>query len=247
MTTSQAGARSRLIPAVFTIVAVLLCGGLGAWQVERLQWKTELIAARGAALAAPATAPPTTLAEARNLEFHPVTAAGTLVTDKETYIHAIGPKGELGFDVVTPLRDGDGRVILVDRGFVPADKKEPASRVAANPGGTTQIQGFLRLAPAAKPGWFIPDNQPQTGEWFWLDLPAIAAADGIPNAAPFYIQAGPTPNRGSWPRGRAPDPADLPNNHLQYAITWFSLAVAAAVIYLLSQRRASRTTPTPTP
>jgi surfeit locus 1 family protein len=242
---AQASKASRLIPAAFTIFVVAFCSGLGVWQIERLQWKTDLIAARQTAIAAPPTALPATPAEAARLEFHPVTARGTLLNDKETYLHAIGPKGEPGFAVLTPLHESNGGMIMVDRGFVPADKKDPSARAATNPIGLTQVNGFLRLPPESKPGWFIPENQPQTGEWFWFDLPAIAIATGVPNLPPFYIQAGPAPNPGGWPRGTAPDPSDLPNNHLQYAITWFSLAAAAAVVYFVSQRRTFRTLPRP--
>ena len=240
-TTAVSGARSRLIPAVFAIATVLFCSGLGIWQIERLQWKNSLIATRQAALAAPASPPPGSFAEAQSREFHPITIEGSFLYDKEVYRHAIGPNGELGFDVLTPLRDSTGRTILIDRGFVTVDRKDPVSRAAGNPTGPTRLRGFLRLPYETKPGWFIPDNQPQASEWFWLDLPALAAAQSLPNLAPFYIQAGPAPNPGGWPKGGSADAAALPNNHLQYAITWFSLAVAAAVVYVVSQRRTFRT------
>jgi surfeit locus 1 family protein len=244
MNSARTVARSRVIAAAFTVFTVLFLGGLGAWQVERLHWKNGLIAAREAALAAPVASPPATPTAALDLEFHPITIEGTFLYDNETYKHAIGPKGELGFDVMTPLRNGTGRIVLVDRGFVPVDRRALSSRAAGNPAATTRVQGFIRSPPATKPGWFIPDNKPQAGEWFWLDLPALAATQSLPDMMPFYyIQAGPAPNRGGWPKGSSPDPKDLPNNHLQYAITWFSLALAAAVIYVLSQRRSSRTPP----
>ena len=98
---------------------------------------------------------------------------------------------------------------------------------------------FAGLPPERKDNWFVPDNRPQSGDWFWIDLSAMGAADGLTTVAPFYIEADATPNPGGWPRGGVSLLA-LPNDHLQYAITWFSLAVVAIVIYLLSQRRADR-------
>jgi len=228
----MSGFRPLLVPTLFTIVVVLVCGGLGVWQLERLQWKRGLIAQREAALAAPTVAPPHGVDEARGLEFHRVAADGVFLHDKELFLNAIGPGGAAGFDVLTPLRQADGRIVLINRGFVPAELHDRTKREAGEPAGPVRIAGWLRLPPPAKPGWFLPDNRPERNFWFWIDLPAMAAADQLAGLAPFYIEA--TPNPGGWPKGRASPPA-LPNDHLQYAITWFSLAAAALVIYFLSQ------------
>jgi surfeit locus 1 family protein len=229
------GFRPHLVPTLFTIPVVLLCAALGVWQLQRLEWKRGLIAQREAALTAAPVAPPRTIAEARALEFHPVVDAGVFLHDKEIFLGAIGPKGAAGFDVLTPLREPGGRILFVNRGFVPTEIKDPARRAAGQLAGTVRVAGLLRLAPDNKPGWFVPDNRPDINYWFWIDLPAITAVDRLSNAAPFYIDADATANPGGWPRGGVTRLA-LPNNHLQYAITWFSLAVAALVIYLLSQR-----------
>jgi surfeit locus 1 family protein len=231
----MSGFRPRLGPTLFTIAVVLFCGGLGVWQLERLEWKRALIAEREAGLAAPAAAPPRSLDEARALEFHRTLTEGVFLHDREFLRVAPGPTGGAGYDVLTPLRQRDGRIILVNRGFVPVERKEAAKRLAGQTQGTVLVSGLLRLPPAAKPSWFLPDNRPDRGYWFWIDLPAMAAASGLGNLAPFYIQADATANPGGWPKGTA-TATPLPNDHLQYAITWFSLAVAALVIYLLSQR-----------
>lgn len=232
------GFRPRLGPTLFSGAVVLLCLGLGVWQIERLHWKEGLIARREAGLAAPPVAPPPTLAAARALEFHRVVAEGVFLNDREIPLHAIGPGGEAGFDILTPLRLSDGHIVVVDRGFVPSALKDPAARRAGEPGGRVRVAGLLRLAPDGKPNWFIPDNRQDRSSWFWIDLAAISAADRLHGVAPYYIDADATPNPGGWPLGRARLPA-LPNHHLQYALTWFSLAAAALVIYLLSQRRNS--------
>jgi surfeit locus 1 family protein len=69
-------------------------------------------------------------------------------------------------------------------------------------------------------------------------LPAMAKAVGVPDTAPFYIDADKTPNPGGWPQGGVTN-LELPNDHLQYAITWFSLAIALVVIYVLYHRKNS--------
>jgi len=235
----MSGVRPRLFPALFTIAVVLVCGGLGTWQLQRLEWKRSLIAQREAAVAAAPVDPPRTLWDARALEFHRVVAEGVFRHDKEIFLNAIGPKGGAGFDVLTPLREAAGRVVFVNRGFVRTELKDPAKRAAAQPAATVRVAGLLRLPPERKPNWFVPDNRPDRNDWFWVDLAAMAAADGLADVAPFYIEANATPNPGGWPKGGV-TPLALPNDHLQYAITWFSLAVAAIVIYLLSQRRGAR-------
>jgi surfeit locus 1 family protein len=235
----MSGFRRSLVPPLFTAAVVLFCIGLGVWQIERLQWKRGLIAEREAALTAPPAAAPRTLAEARALQFHRVVAVGVFLHDHEILRIAAGPSGGSGFEVLTPLREPDGRVVFINRGFVPIARKDPAARAVGQVSGTVQIGGLLRLPPAAKPGWFTPDNRPERGFWFWIDLNAMAAAEGLTSVAPFYIDADATPNQGGWPKGGA-SLAPLRNDHLQYAITWFSLAVAALVIYLLSQRRSGR-------
>jgi surfeit locus 1 family protein len=235
MSVRLGGFRPRLVPTLFTVPVVLLCLALGLWQIQRLHWKEGLIAQREATLKAPPVALPPSLAGARALEYRRVVAEGVLLNDKEILVHGIGPKGEAGFDVLTPLRREGGHVVFVNRGFVPSGLADPRRRAAGELAGTVRVAGRLRLPPSSKPGWFIPDNRPDTGEWFWIDLPAMAAADRLGDVAPYYIAADRTPNPGGWPEGGVSLP-ELPNHHLQYAITWFSLAAAAAVIYVLAQR-----------
>jgi surfeit locus 1 family protein len=225
----------RLVPTLFTLAAFAVCAGLGAWQVERLQWKRGLIAQREAALAAAPVAPPRSLAEAAAVEFRRVAAEGEFLHTGEILRIAPGPTGGSGFEVLTPLRVADNRVIFIDRGFIPADLRDRAKRAAGEVAGTVRVAGLLRLPPQAKPSWFLPDNRPERNLWFWIDLPAMAAADGLSDVAPFYIAADATPNPGGWPKGQG-TAQPLPNNHLQYAITWFALALAALAVYFLSQR-----------
>jgi surfeit locus 1 family protein len=223
-------------PTVFTVPIVLLCLGLGFWQVERLFWKRELIAQRQAAVAAPAVAAPRSPEEARSLEFHPVTDEGVFLHDREIFLGATSEAGRNGYQVLTPLQEAGWRIVFVNRGFIPAELKDPARRPDGQIAGAVQVHGLLRLAPADKPAWFLPDNRADLNYWFWVDLPAMAAADGLDRVEPFYIDADATPNPGGWPKGAITRLA-LPNDHLQYAITWFSLAVALIVIYFLYHRR----------
>jgi surfeit locus 1 family protein len=225
-------------PTLFTAPAVLLLLALGFWQVERLFWKKDLIAQRQAAVVAAPVAVPRSLEEARDMEFRHVTGEGLFLHDKEIFLGATSEAGRQGYQVLTPLLEPGGRVVFVNRGFIPAELKEPARRAAGQIAGTVRVQGLLRLPPAEKPAWFLPDNRPDLNYWFWVDLPAMSAADGLDRVAPFYIDADTTLNPGGWPKGGVTRLV-LPNDHLQYAITWFSLAVALIVIYVLFHRRSA--------
>jgi surfeit locus 1 family protein len=230
------GFRPLFWPTLFTAPAVLLLLALGFWQVERLFWKQDLIAQRQAAVAANPVAPPRSLEEARGMEFHHVTEEGVFLHDKEIFLGATSEAGRQGYQVLTPLLEPGGRIVFINRGFIPAELKDPTKRAAGQIAGTVRIQGLLRLPPSGKPAWFLPDNRPDLNYWFWVDLPAMSAADGLDRVAPFYIDADATPNPGGWPKGGVTRLV-LPNDHLQYAITWFSLAVALIVIYVLFHRR----------
>jgi surfeit locus 1 family protein len=232
------GFRPSLVPTLMTVPAVLVLLGLGTWQVQRLHWKEGLIAQREAMVAAPPIAPPQTRAEAEQNEFRRVADEGALLNDREIYLAAASDSGESGYQVLTPLREPGGRVIFVNRGFVPLPLKDPTRRAAGELSGVVHIAGLLRVPPNEKPTFFLPDNRPDLDLWFWVDLPAMAHAAGVPDAAPFYIDADKTPNPGGWPRGGV-TLLELPNNHLQYAITWYALAVALIVIYVVYHRRHS--------
>ena len=165
-----------------------------------------------------------------------MTAEGVFLHDEEVFLGATSEAGGQGYQVLTPLRETDGRIVFVNRGYIPGELKDPAKRAAGETAGMVRVEGLLRLPPSGRPAWFLPDNRPDLNYWFWVDLPAMGAAEKLEQVAPFYIDADASPNPGGWPRGGVTRLA-LPNNHLQYAITWFSLAIALTVIYVLFHRR----------
>jgi surfeit locus 1 family protein len=231
-----AGFRPRLWPTIISAAIVLTCLGLGVWQLERLHWKEGLIAARTAAVSAPPITPPDSAEAALGMEFRHIADEGEFLHDKEIFLGASAESGTIGYDVLTPLREPGGRVIFVNRGYIPAELKDRTKRAAGEIAGRVRVTGLLRLPPSGRPNWFLPDNRPDLNYWFWVDLPEMAKADGLAEIAPFYIDADATPNPGGWPKGGVTRLA-LPNDHLQYAITWFGLAIAMAVVYVISQRQ----------
>jgi surfeit locus 1 family protein len=218
------------------LLAFILLLGLGTWQVQRLGWKERLIAARHAAVTAPPAPLPRTLAAARTLEYHHVRATGTFLNERELFLGATDEIGHAGYHVITPLRLEDGAILLVDRGFIPEGRKSPATRAEGELKGTVTVTGLIRIAPASKPAWFLPDNSVARNYWIWVDIPAMAKADHLDHVLPFYIDADATPNPGGLPIG-GQTRLKLPNHHLQYSITWYALAASLLVIYIIFIRR----------
>ncbi len=210
--------------------------GLGTWQLQRLQWKEGLIAARHAALDAAPVPPPDSLDDARQLAFHPVIATGSFLNDKEVQVYAASADGAPGYHVVTPLRLSTGALLFIDRGFVPEDRRAPETRAAGELSGPVTVTGLLRLPADGRPGWFTPDNLPGRNQWYTIDVAAMASAAGLADVLPYHLDADTTPNPGGLPEG-GQTVLDLPNNHLQYAITWYALAAVLLAIYILALRR----------
>ena len=227
-------------PTLFTIPALILLLALGSWQVQRLFEKEATIADREARIAADPVelpAPGATAPEAlAPLEFRRAVAAGEFLHDQELFLAARTMRGNVGYQIVTPLRLRSGGTLLVNRGWVPEAQKDPAKRAEGQVAGQVTVDGAIRLP--GRQNWLQPDNEPQNNVWFWADLQAMADRAGIPAAelVPVFLEAGPAPNPGGIPIG-GQTKVTLPNDHLQYAITWYILAVALAVIYVLYHRR----------
>lgn len=224
---SQAGGKRRFLLALCTFGALLFTA-LGVWQIERRQWKLGLIARVDARVQAPAVEAPGRgewrCLEPKPAEYRRVRATGVLLHHHETLVDALTQLGP-GSWVLTPLRTADG-VILINRGFVPPERRGPATRSAGRLPGTVTITGLLRLPEPN--GRFLRPNQPPQERWFSRDVAAIASARGLSEVAPFFIDADATANPGGYPVGGL-TVVQFRNTHLIYALTWFGLAALSIV------------------
>jgi surfeit locus 1 family protein len=232
--------RLRLVPTLMALPLFAALLALGFWQVARLHEKTEINRYRGeraalAPISLPADPAALSQLDAAQLDFRRVRIAGRLANDRELHVYEPSQKGEAGYHVVTPLMRDTGPPLLVDRGWVPPERKAPATRAAGELDGIVTITGFVRRGQSQ--GWLTPDNDPVHDSWFWFDLPAMSKAAGVDPPATFYVEADATPNPGGLPVG-GQTPIELPSPHLNYAITWFSLAGILAVIYFAWHRQA---------
>jgi surfeit locus 1 family protein len=214
------------------LVALAVLIGLGVWQLQRLEWKERLLAR----IEARTKSDPITLKQAldmarkgRDPSYYRVRVEGRFHHAVERYFYTVSHE-TVGWDVITPLETADGDMVMVDRGFVPDEQKDPATRPLGQIENVVAVTGIVR-APETK-GLFTPDNEPAANRWFWRDLRAMARSAfpaGIMQVAPFFVEAEKSSVPGGWPEG-GQTRLEIPNNHLQYAITWFLLAACLLVI-----------------
>lgn len=224
--------------AAFVLAAAVLSAlfaGLGIWQIVRRSAKLDLIARVETRVHAAPVPPPARSAwpsvTASTEEYRHVGFAGVFLHDRETFVQAVTEFGP-GFWLMTPLREGDGQLVLVNRGFVPADchavvpgpRPDPAGCRLDRPHGAVTVTGLLRLAEPG--GAFLRSNDARVDRWYSRDVQAIASARGLADAAPYFVDAGPSAP-GAWPLGGL-TVIRFANNHLVYAATWFALALLAA-------------------
>lgn len=212
--------RRMIAPLIFGVVGVAILLALGTWQLRRLEWKSAILAEIAARLAAaPVDVPahPTPAAD----QYLRVRATGTLEPG-ELHVYTSVPPHGVGYRVIAPMTLADGRRILLDRGFVPIAEKD-----APRATGPIAVTGTLAWPQETDSFTSAPDREKNI--WFARDVPLMAAAlDTLP--AMIVVAE-------SDPAGPLPQPVtvNIPNNHLEYAITWFLLAVVWTLMtgYLL--------------
>jgi surfeit locus 1 family protein len=214
----------------FAIIGFAILISLGVWQLERKTWKENLIATLNARISAPPHALPKAPQQGTD-EFSRVQLRGTFIPGQSALVFTSGSalRPDVmapGYWVLSPLRTDDGRIVVVNRGYV-AGKDAPPP-----PSGEADLVGALRWPD--EDGMFTPSNDPQHNLWYSRDPVAIAAAKGWGQVAPFFVEQE-TPQLTNAPRA-GPLVVHLRDNHLQYAITWFGLAGGLAGVYLVSLR-----------
>ena len=218
-----------LTVAVAMAFATLLT--LGFWQLERLQWKEQVLVQ----ITERTDAEPVSLGEALSqhksgddVRFLRVALRGRFEHAFERHYYAI-VDGAPVWRIITPLRSDSGSFVLVDRGFVPDDMKERGARPESV--RDSEQDFVVQLRAAGTQGWFVPDNNVARNEWYWRDLEAMSASvDG--NSAPFLAEAVEATGDGPWPAPAPLEASSIANRHFEYAVTWFALAGVLIAVYL---------------
>jgi surfeit locus 1 family protein len=238
--------RSPLVLGIWIVLLLLLTAlllGLGTWQVKRLHWKLDLIARvdqRVHAPPQPAPGPAEWAAiNAEGYEYRHVELTGLLLNDSEAQVYASTERGP-GYWVMTPLKAADGTITIVNRGFVPLDRRDPKTRPEGEISTPVTVIGLLRMNEPK--GTLLRSNVPDAERWYSRDVGAIAARRGLGAVAPYFVDADGTANPGGLPVGGLTQVV-FPNSHFVYAVTWYCLAAMTAGLagYLLySERRRTR-------
>lgn len=230
--------RARIaVAGALALLAILALVALGNWQVRRLGWKRALIAQVEARVhAAPVSPPsPTTWPRvtAADWQYRRIRLTGSFVGSAQTLVQAASELGA-GWWVLTPLRTAEAGTVLVNRGFVSRRRAPPP------PPGPVSLTGLVRISEPG--GAFLRHNDPAADRWYSRDVAAIARARHLPNVAPYFVDADAAPARRGEPVGGL-TVVRFPNNHLAYAITWYSLAVMVAGAFLVLLRVERRRSP----
>lgn len=242
-----------IAPTIAALVALGVLIALGTWQMQRKAWKEGLLAQ----IAARTKAPPVPLAQALeewragDVEYRHVRVTGRFAHDREGYVYTVDERLGQGFNVYTPLLTDSGRLVLINRGFVPEALRDPARRAGGQIAGEVTVTGLARKPTPA--GAFTPPSDVAKRQFYWPDYAGLlqvaaaggggaaeggggGAAAGKAEAVPFFVDADAEPaNPGGFPRGGTTR-LTLYNRHLEYAVTWYGLALTLIGVYFAFAR-----------
>lgn len=222
--------RPRIWPTVMTIPIIVILVLLGNWQVDRLDWKLDLIQKLDERYGMPAVSLPETIQNSDDWFYRHARVKGRFLHMREMPLYSVGPSGRPGYDLFTPLVTRGGATIIINRGWVPEDLKEQASRPTTIRSGEVEITGVLRKSWEKEK--FAPENDLEKNLWFYGDLEAMAGHQQLSDVFPMFLYADRSPVAGDYPVGGRTR-VKLVNNHLDYAMTWYGLAIVLFIIYLI--------------
>lgn len=205
---------------------------LGTWQLYRLDYKHELIDRVESRVGLPPVQAPAqdqwSSVSRETQEYRSVKVQGEFLVQYTTRVQAATVLGA-GHWLMTPLRNQDGDLVWINRGFIPATQSDPMT--IENTQGQFEVRGLLRITEAD--GAFLRKNNPSNNRWYSRDTAALSEHHGLKQTAPYFIDVGRPRNLGEEMTGFEPKnyPVDgltvikFRNNHMVYAITWYALAL----------------------
>lgn len=226
--------------ALLLILASAGLVALGIWQLQRLEWKLDLIErvtqrVNAAPVAAPGPEQWPTLTAA-TAEYRHVTVSGRFLHQYETTVHAATTLGT-GYWVMTPLRTDNGYTVFINRGYVDMSHRDPATRAASSVTGTVTLTGLLRINEPG--GGVLRRNDPAGNRWYSRDVVAMAKRHGLAQIAPYFIDAKAVGERVEGAPVAGLTVVRFNNNHLSYALTWFALSLLP-LLFLVKMFRVAR-------
>jgi len=230
--------RPSLWMTVATLPALLILLYLGTWQIQRMHWKNELIENFTSRATATAIAPPADDAATEN-QYQRLMVKGQWMHDAEVQLIGRTFEGTAGYHVITPMKLEDGRILLLNRGWVAEDYRRPESRPSTLQDGDVAVEAILRLQ--RQKGYFVPDNNPAQDDWFTLKIDDIQNHHRLGDQVIMSYSADVLRKPGAYvlPIGAAVE-INIPNDHWQYALTWYGIALGLVGVYLSWHMQAGR-------
>ena len=217
---------------IFTIQSFIILIVLGTWQVQRLGWKSDLISEYNNNFEKQPVTIDEVLKDSLNYKFRKVLVKGEFDNDKEIQLIGKTYEGNAGYHIITPFFLENNKIIYINRGWVPKKYIKKESRGFSLISGETEIIGLIRMP--QKKGYFVPENEPDNGFWFTIkptEIKKHLKIDKETFIIKFYVDALRQEKKINLPIG-IKEKINIRNQHLSYAITWYSLAIVLMIIYI---------------
>ena len=221
-------------PTLFAVPTFVILILLGSWQVQRMSWKQEIITSFEQQMAKQPVMPPLDIKKDTDWRYTRVRATGRFLHDKEILLTGRTFEGTAGFHVVTPFLFDGGRIVLINRGWIPEKLRERKSRPQTTPTGIVVMEGILRED--NRKGYFVPENEQKNEVWLYVNTKQIAEYREIGPVPGYYIDELRAPGPYKLPIGAA-GKIEIRNEHLKYAVTWFLLAITLLAVYIIYHTR----------
>ena len=209
---------------IFVFFSIILFCSLGTWQIYRLQWKVDLINEINNGL----NSEPVFYSNTNIKNYQKVKFSGIFDFEKQIYLYSLNNKGKPGYDIITPLKINSNEILLINRGWIQKDRKgnKNINKVKSN-----SYEGILKKI--TKPNPFKPDNDIENNIWYSLKLTDLEDFTGykLSNFVLFLQN-----NQNNLVENKIVSP-DLPNNHLKYALTWYSVALSILLYFLYFRKK----------
>ena len=226
--------KSSIWPLLFTITGVVVMVGFGTWQLQRLEWKEDLLIQIEKGLKAKPISLPKKLTDIESVEYKRYNVSGIFQHQNEMHLFSTSKTGEPGYHIYTPLIRLNATPIIVNRGWVPEQFKINTTRSKGLIEGIITINGISRVS--RQKTKFVPENNIDENRWYYASIEEMAGAASLDNVAPIYLDAeASSAHEGVWPRAGVTR-VNLSNRHLEYVFTWYSFAAILLGIFILYRR-----------
>ncbi len=210
--------------SIFVFFSIILFCSLGTWQIYRLQWKLDLINEINKGI----NSEPVFYSNNKVINYQKVKFDGIFDFEKQIYLYSLDRKGAPGYDIITPIKTKSNEILLVNRGWI---KKDLKGKKDINEIKSKSFEGIIKKI--TKPNPFKPENDIKNNMWYSLKLEDLESFTGYKlNNFVLFLQN----SQNNFVKNKIVTP-DLPNNHLKYAITWYSVALSILLYFLYFRKK----------